>query len=114
VTRYIVVHHPDQHSRLAIHHLLRSYHWESIDSEHVLVLADVEPSHLGLLDSRPDVLLAPSLYSEEPLQVHAEKTDASVHYLKLKKHLGITDQHKTVHLAARAAQRYGMKMSLDL
>jgi hypothetical protein len=78
------------------------------------VLADVDPRHLDTLDMHPDVLLAPSVYSEETLQERADKTDATRHYLKLKQHLGITDQHRTAHLADFAAKKYGVKMLLGL
>jgi len=114
MVRYAVVRHPDQHRRLSIHHLLQNYHWESIDAEHVLLLAEVDVHHLAALEAHPDVLLAPSIYSEETLQVHAARTDASAHYLKLNKCLGVTDQHRTIHLAAIAAETYGPKMLLDL
>jgi hypothetical protein len=112
--RYLVVHHPDMSQPLCVHHLLKNYHWESIDAEHVLVLADIDPRHLDALEAHPSVLLAPSIYSEETLKVHAAQTDAQPHYLKLKQCLGVTSQHTTIDLATSAVKRFGAKMALDL
>jgi hypothetical protein len=111
--RYMVVRHPNQKQQLAIHHMLRNYHWESIDDQHVLVLADFDKGHMDALDSHPDVLLAPSVFHAKTLQAHAHEKGKHAHYAALQK-LGVTDQHQTVHLAGISAQKYGAKMTLDL
>jgi hypothetical protein len=110
--RYAVVRHQSR-QRLAVHPLLRSYHWESIDDQYVLMLADFDKGHAVALDSHPDVLLAPSVFSDTTLQAHAQAKGKVTHYASLQK-LGVTDQHRVSHLAGIAAQKYGHKMTLDL
>jgi hypothetical protein len=111
--RYMVVHHPDQDKPLSIHHLLRSYHWEAIGAEHVLVLADVDPHHIDTLHAHPDVLLAPSVLSPKPLHTHAKENDKMHHYLLLKT-IGVEESHTAAHLADLAVKTFGSKMSLNL
>jgi len=111
--RYAIVRHPNQKQRLGIHALLRSYHWESIDDQHVLMLADFHSGHMATLDSHPDVLLAPSIHSETTLQAHAHGKGKHAHYGALQK-LGVMDHHRSTHLSQIAAAKYGAKLALDL
>lgn len=113
MVRYAVVRHPAQHSRLKIHALLHGYTWESIDLQHVLLLADIDPRHEATLDSDPDVWLAPSVFTETTLQAHAHLKGKDAHYQALKV-IGIQDGHKVSHLAEFAAKRYGQKLALNL
>ena len=113
MTRYLVVHHPNLKRRLVIHELLQNYHWENLDSDHVLVLANLDPRHTAQLEAHPDVMLLPSIFSEATVQVHAQAKNRMRHYQALQS-IGVTDQHRMTHLAGIAAQRYGQKLALDL
>jgi len=112
MTRYLIVKY-DQLQRLSIHHLLRNYHGESVDDQHMLVLADFDSSHLDALDIHPDVLVAPSIHSETTLQAHAHGKGKHAHYGALQK-LGVMDHHRSTHLSQIAAAKYGAKLALDL
>lgn len=111
--RYLIVKHTDQTQALDVHALLGSYHWESIDSEHVLVLATIDSHSLGDLAAHPAVLVAPSIYSDDTLHAHAQAQGKPTHLLALKK-LGVTSSHRTVHLAQLAEKRFGRKFMLGL
>ena len=112
--RFLIVHHPNPRERLGIHHLLRSYRGESIDAEHVLVLADINSRHLATLESRSDVLVAPSIFSDETVHAHAQQKDKHTHFLSLQRGLGLAEHHQTSHLARLAVQKFGAKFHLDI
>lgn len=113
MTRFMVVRHPVLRQRVCVHAWLHSYHWESLDSEHVLLLGGLPARHLHLLDNHVDVLVVPSVYSTETIHGHAMLKDKAAHFLSLKR-LGISETHRTVDLAQMAAQHFGVKFQLDL
>lgn len=113
--RFAVIRHPvNEGFPREIHGLLRNYHYESLDEEHIIVLCDVHPSHLDQVDQHEKVLLMPSLYSSKTIHAHATGRNKSTHYLSLSKRLGLTPEHSAVHLAERAHEIYGRKFALDV
>jgi hypothetical protein len=113
--RFAVIAHPYQEGfPTDVHKLLRNYHFESLDEEHLLVLCDIHPSKLDAVDFHPKVLLMPSLYSSKTIHSHAHGRNKSTHYLTLNKCLGLEPEHTAIHLAERAHDLYGRKFALDV
>ena len=108
----VVKHNPAAVKALSMHGALASYHWETLDSEHVLLLTSIHVSTVGALDAHPDVLLLPSIYSSRTLGDHAAARGKHTHLLSLGR-LGINGTHKTVHLAEAAYEVFGAKFALD-
>jgi len=99
-------------SKVPVHELLGSYHGESIDEMHMLLLGHVHLSNFMTLDNHPAVWLLPSVHSARRLKDHAHQRGKHGHFLTLSR-LGITDRHCAMDLAEIAYEKFGHKFALD-
>lgn len=97
-----------------IHKLLRNYHWEQLDTEHVIALCDVHAVHIDELGAHPKVLLMPSLYSSQNLGTVAARRNKQAHLVSLNQRMAVEDFHSAWDLADFAQQHFGQKFALDV